>query len=161
MLKSYKADDLLLKDLDYNFIQGFDTFLRTHKPKDHHKPIGDNGIKVRLVRLKKMVHVAENLEWIDRNPFNNFKIKMKKVARDFLTDAELMAIEHHSFGVERLELIRDLFIFSCYTGLAYVDVMKLRRTQIVKAIDMWIRTSREKTLEMVNVPLLAKALAII
>jgi integrase len=160
---NYRADDLPLKDLDYQFIQGFDTFLRTHKPQTHHKPISNNGVKVHLVRLKKMVHVAENLDWIDRNPFSKFKIKMKKVAREFLTETELRSIESKTFQVERLELIRDLFIFSCYTGLAYVDIMQLRKTQIVKAADgeTWIRTAREKTLEPVNVPLLPQALTIL
>lgn len=155
----YKADDLLLKDLDYGFIQGFDSFLRNYKPKDHHKPISNNGVKVHLVRLKKMVHLAENLEWIDRNPFSTFKIRMKKVTREFLTEAELLAIEQKNFEIERLGLIRDLFIFSCYTGLAYIDLMNLKPTQVVTAVDgeTWIRTAREKTLEAVNVPLLPKA----
>jgi integrase len=160
---SYRADDLLLKDLDHGFIQGFDAFLRNHRPKDHHKPLNDNGIKVHLKRLKKMVHLAQDMQWIDRDPFATFRIRMKKVSRDYLTEAELRAIEHKSFDVERLSLIQDLFIFSCYTGLAYGDLMNLKPAQVVTAEDgdLWIRTAREKTLEPVNLPLLPKAVDLI
>lgn len=157
---NYRIDDVLLKDLDYGFIQEFDTFLRNYKPQDHHKPISNNGVKVHLVRLKKMVHLAENMEWIERNPFATYKIKMKKVAREFLTETELIKIEEKVLGLERLEMIRDLFIFSCYTGLSYVDLIHLTPRQVVQTSDgeTWIRTAREKTLEPVNVPLLPKAL---
>ncbi|MBK0378574.1 site-specific integrase [Mucilaginibacter sp. SD-g] len=159
----YRADDLLLKDLDHGFIQGFDAFLRSQQPKDHHKPLKDNGIKVHLKRLKKMVHLAQDMQWIDRDPFATFRIRMKKVARDFLTEAELRAIESKVFDLERLSLIKDLFIFSCYTGLAYCDLMSLKPGQVVKAEDgeLWIRTAREKTAEPVNLPLLPKAVELI
>jgi integrase len=160
----YHADDLLLRELDHGFIQGFDAFLRNYRPQDHHRPLNDNGVKVHLKRLKKMVHLAQNMKWIDNDPFATFRIKMKKVARDYLTEAELQAIEQKEFGgLERLQLIKDLFIFSCYTGLAYGDLMALRPAQIVAAMDgdLWIRTAREKTLEPVNVPLLPKAASII
>jgi integrase len=160
---NYRADDLLLKDLDHGFIQGFDAFLRNHRPKDRHKPLNDNGIKVHLKRLKKMVHLAQDMQWIDRDPFTTFRIRMKKVARDYLTEAELRAIENKSFDLERLSLIQDLFIFSCYTGLAYGDLMNLKPAQVVSAEDgdLWIRTAREKTLEPVNLPLLPKAVDLI
>lgn len=160
---NYRADDLLLKDLNHGFIQGFDAFLRTHRPKDHHKPLNDNGIKVHLKRLKKMVHLAQDMQWIDRDPFATFRIRMKKIARDYLTEAELRAIENKSFDLERLSLIKDLFIFSCYTGLSYGDLMSLKPTQVVTAVDgdLWIRTAREKTLEPVNLPLLPKAVDLI
>ncbi|MCO5950894.1 site-specific integrase [Mucilaginibacter flavidus] len=160
---NYRADDLLLKDLDHGFIQGFDAFLRNHRPKDHHKPLNDNGIKVHLKRLKKMVHLAQDMQWVDRDPFVTFRIRMKKVARDYLTEAELRTLENKSFDLERLSLIKDLFIFSCYTGLAYGDLMILKPTQVVTAEDgeLWIRTSREKTLEPVNLPLLPKAVDLV
>lgn len=160
---SRNAEDLLLKDLDHGFIQGFDAFLRNHKPKDHHKPLNDNGVKVHLKRLKKMVHLAQNMRWIDNDPFTTFRIRMKRVAREFLREAELLAIEEKQFDLERLILIKDLFIFSCYTGLAYGDLMALKPAQIVTATDgeLWIRTAREKTLEPINVPLLPKAIEII
>ena len=159
----YKAQDLLLKDLNHGFIQGFDAFLRSVKPKDHHKPLNDNGIKVHLKRLKKMVHLAQDMQWIDHDPFATFRIRMKKVARDYLTEVELHAIENKIFDLERLALIKDLFIFSCYTGLAYGDLMSLRPAQVVVAEDgdLWIRTAREKTLEPVNLPLLPKAVDLI
>jgi site-specific recombinase XerD len=160
---NYRADDLLLKELDHGFIQGFDAFLRGHQPKGHQKPLNDNGIKVHLKRLKKMVHLAQDMEWIDRDPFTTFRIRMKKVARDYLTDAELQSIEQKVFELERLALIKDLFIFSCYTGLAYGDMMSLKPAQIVRSVDgdLWVRTAREKTLEPVNLPLLPKAVTII
>ncbi|MDN3581378.1 site-specific integrase [Mucilaginibacter flavus] len=160
---NYRADDILLRDIDHGFIQGFDAFLRVLRPKDHRKPLSDNGIKVHLKRLKKMVHLAQDMKWLDGDPFATFRIRMKKVARDYLTDAELSAIEKKTFELARLALIKDLFIFSCYTGLAYGDLMSLKPNQVVMAEDgdLWVRTAREKTLEPVNIPLLPKAIDII
>ncbi|QQL50256.1 site-specific integrase [Mucilaginibacter ginkgonis] len=163
VISQYHADDLLLKDIDFSFIQNFDAFLRNYHPLDHHKPLKDNGIKIHLKRLKKMIHLAMHMDWIERDPFATFRIKMKRVSREFLTDVELAAIEEKEFDIERLRLIQDLFIFSCYTGMAYGDLMSLKPQQVVIAEDgeKWIRTFRCKTDEPVNFPLLPRAVAIL
>lgn len=159
----YKTSDIYLRDLDYKFVKDFETYLRNHKPKDHQKPLNNNGVMKHIIRLKKMVNLAQNLQWIDQDPFANYKLKMQKVNREQLSEVELKAIENKKLFIERLDIVRDMFVFSCYTGLSYVDMINLTPENIIAASDgdHWIRTCREKTLIPVNVPLLPKALAII
>ena len=80
-----------------------------------------------IERLRKLVNLAFKMEWIDKDPFVKFKAKYIRKEREFLTLDELQRIEQKEFSVSRLELINDLFIFSCYTGLSYGDVMSLSK----------------------------------
>ena len=100
-----------------------------------------------LERLRKMVRLAVKMEWISKNPFENYQLKFQKVERSYLTDTELSSIEDKEFTIERLVWVRNLFVFSCYTGLAYIDTMKLSPSNIVRGIDgeYWLITSRKKT----------------
>ncbi len=137
----------------------FETFLRNHKPIDHQRPMNNNGVMKHLIRLRKMTNLALKLEWIISDPFKNYKFKYQKVDKDFLTENELASLEKKIFAVERLNYVRDLFVFSCYTGLAYVDVSNLRENQIIIGLDneLWIKIFRQKTQIPVNVPLLPRA----
>lgn len=94
------------------------------------------------------------------DPFSKYERKFDKVERGYLTEEELETIERHELSIERLQLVRDLFIFSCYTGLAYVDVKNLSRNNLVKGVDgkLWIKTQRKKNSNPVQIPLLPKAL---
>jgi len=159
----YNASDIYLHQLDYKFVKDFEVFLRNHKPKDHQKPLNNNGVMKHIIRLKKMVNLALNLQWINNDPFASYKLKIQKVNREQLSELELKAIEDKNFGIERLKMVRDMFVFCCYTGLSYVDVSNLEPEHIVTGADgdRWIRTCREKTLIPVIVPLLPKALAIL
>lgn len=161
--EKFKAKDLYLTELNYKFINDFETFLRNHQPKDHQKPLNNNGIMKHLIRLKKMVHLAVRLEWITKDPFINYKMKILKVTREHLSAHELSMIESKKFPVERIDMVRDLFVFCCYTGLAYVDVIKLTPDNIVEMDkgEFWVRTFRQKTEAPVNMPLLPKAMGII
>lgn len=102
-------------------------------------------------------------KWLPRNPFTAHQLKFQKVERQFLTAEELRSIEERDFPIERIQMVKDLFIFSCYTGLAYVDVSNLTSASIISGPDggRWISTSRKKTHIPVKVPLLPKAMAII
>lgn len=161
--KKYNRDNVNLIDLDYKFIADFELFLYNHKPKDHQKPMDTNGVLKHLIRLKKMVNLAVNLKWIPANPFLGFKMSRKKVDKEFLNEWELKAIEAKQFEIERLNLVKDIFIFACYTGLAYVDMINLKPENIVIGLDgeRWIKTFRQKTLVPVNTPILPKATGII
>jgi site-specific recombinase XerD len=110
-----------------------------------------------------MANMAVRLEWIDKDPFAKYQQKFDKVERQFLSIDELSIIESRDIRIVRLAWIRDLFVFSCYTGLAYIDVMKLTPSNISIGIDgeYWLMTSRQKTSNPVRVPLLPEALAII
>lgn len=116
-----------------------------------------------IERFCKMINLAVRLEWIDRNPFHAYQLKFDKVEREYLTKDELARIEAKKFNIVRLQVVQDLFVFSCYTGLAYIDVFNLTRANLIErsANNIWIATNRQKTNEPIIVPLLPKALAII
>jgi integrase len=97
------------------------------------------------------------------DPFLGFKSRRNEVIPVALTNQELAKITNKKFDIERLDHVRDIFIFSCYTGLAYIDAYKLRKTDIVIGIDngMWITTTRQKTNSSTRLPLLPPAVAIL
>ncbi len=110
-----------------------------------------------------MINMAIRNEWIERDPFAKFQARFIRNDREFLSQEELAAIEVKEFKILRLQWAKDLFVFSCYTGLAYCDVMGLTKENISIGIDgdYWIMTSRKKTNQPVRVPLLPKALELI
>lgn len=160
--KQLKTGDVLLKDLAYEFITAFEFYIRT-QPMKESDPCTNNGTMKHLERLKKMVNWAVKNEWMEKNPFAHFQLKFKRKERDFLTELELAAIETQYLENPTLQKVRDLFVFSCYTGLAYVDLMALQPVNIISAVDgmKWIKASRAKTETAVNVPLLSPALVIL
>ncbi len=155
--------DIRINDIDYKFIIDFETYLRNHKPKDHQKPLNNNGVMKHLIRLRKMTTLALKLTWISRDPFKNYKFRYKKVETAFLNQKELNAIQDNDFAVERLNIVRDLFVFSCYTGLSYVDLMNLKDVNITMGEDgaQWIKIFRQKSNEPTNIPVLPIALQIL
>lgn len=116
-----------------------------------------------MERFMKMVRLAVRLEWLEKDPFVNYQRRYKKVERAFLTQRELTLIEETTFTHIGVERVKDVFLFSCYTGLSYIDVYELTKEQLTMGIDghYWIYTQREKTSETVKVPLLPQAMSII
>src|ERR1700754_1506830 len=161
--EKHHRNDISLAELNYKFIIDFETYLSKHQPKDHQKPLHNNGIMKHLERLCKMVNMAVTMDWLAKDPFAKFRQHFDKVERFYLTKEELAAIEKKKFSIERLQNVKDLFLFSCYTGLAYIDTMNLTTENIVKGIDGndWLITSRQKTDTDVRVPLLPQAEALI
>ncbi len=106
--------------------------------------------------MKHIVVLAKHNGWIPSNPFVNFKIKFKKVDRGYLTEDELVTIMEKKFAIKRLEQVRDIFVFSCFTGLAYIDVRNLNEKDIQKSFDgrLWIIKKRQKTDVQSNILLL-------
>lgn len=155
--------DIRINDIDYRFIIDFETFLRNHKPKDHQKPLNNNGVMKHLIRLRKMTTLALKLTWISKDPFKNYKFRYKKVETAFLNQTELNAIQNKEFSAERLNMVRDLFIFSCYTGLSFIDLMNLKEGNITAGEDgnQWIKLFRQKSNEPTNIPLLPTAAKIL
>jgi site-specific recombinase XerD len=157
--EKYHRADITLAELNYKFILDFESYLSKHQPKDHQKPLHNNGIMKHIERLCKMVNMAITMDWLVKDPFAKYKQHFDKVERFYLTKEELSAIENKKFSIERLQTVKDLFLFSCYTGLAYIDTMKLTAGNIVKGIDGndWLITSRQKTDTDVRIPLLPQA----
>jgi integrase len=158
----FKTSDKYLSELTYKFITDFEYYLRNRKPEKGQKALQTNGVMKHIERFCKMVNLAVRLEWIERNPFHAYQLKFEKVERDYLTKDELARIEEKQFHIVRLQVVKDLFVFSCYTGLAYIDVFNLTPANLIeKSGKLWIMTNRQKTNEPVRVPLLPKALAIV
>lgn len=163
LLKTYKTTDIYLQELDYNFIIKFEKHLRGHMPEDHQKPMGNNTVMKHIERFRKLINLSFKLGWIDKDPFVNFKAQFIKTERGFLSLHELRAVEERQFTIERLQLVKDLFVFSCYTSLSYIDVINLTEDNICIGIDgeLWIYYKREKTTKFIRIPLLPQALEII
>ncbi|MEJ7821161.1 MAG: site-specific integrase [Chitinophagaceae bacterium] len=161
--KNFKTNDIYLSDLSYQFITEFEFFLRKTIPLDESNPLGNNGIMKHIERLKKIARLGVMMEWMPKHPFERFRLRFQKTERDFLTTQELTLLENFSFSTERLNRVKDLFVFSCYTGLAYIDLFNLTPSNLCIGIDgeYWIKTFRQKTEVAVNVPLLPQALKII
>lgn len=154
-----KIQDIHLSQLTFRFLIDFEKFLRTYIPKDHQKKMENNTVMKHIQRLRKMVTLAYKMEWIEKDPFIKFKPTYIKNEREFLREDELQDIIEKEFDIERLNLVKDLFVFSCYTGLSYIDVMNLNEDNIAIGIDggRWIVTNRQKTHNKVKIPILETA----
>lgn len=144
-------------------VTDFEYYLKIYKPTDHQKKLGNNGVMKHMERFRKMINVALKNEWMEKDPFKAYKLKFIKFERGYLTEEELQKLESKEFNIERLQIVKDLFIFSRYTGLAYIDKVTLTPAQVIKGIDSenWIITQRTKTKTPVKVTLLPKASKII
>lgn len=164
--QKYNTSDIYLSHLNYRFLTDFVKFVKEN-PLDPKKPCTQNGTMKHVERLRKVVNLSIKNEWLDKDSFLKFSPHFVKKERGFLLLEELEAIENKIFTIDRLKLVQDMFIFSCYTGLAYVDAMKLVPHDVRLGIDgnYWLYSVRKKnenkTEEVVKIPLLPKAVEII
>jgi len=149
--------DMEFADLDLAFIKDFEFYLRTVRN------CSNNTTLKYITNFKKIVLRAIDKEIILKDPFKNFKGRKTKIIKKPLSNQELHELENHYFTTDRLNVVRDVFVFQCYTGLAYIDAYQLKKTEIKKGIDgkLWIISARQKTGSETNVPLLPQALKII
>ncbi len=153
----YNLSNMQINKIDYPFISGFDFYLRTEKKCN-------NNTTVKYVKnLGKIIKLCLANGWINKDPFANYKPKIKEVEREILTETEIESLVNKEFVSERLELVRDIFVFSCFTGLAYIDVKQLSKDNIGLGIDgdKWIFKNRQKTDTSSKIPLLPMAKNII
>ncbi|MEO6000051.1 MAG: site-specific integrase [Chitinophagaceae bacterium] len=157
LIKHYLVSDIAFKQLELKFITDFEWFARTHWS------CGNNAALKHIERIRKVVKKAVANDWLVKDPFMSFEGKQAKSHRTFLTKHELESIQNKTFEIERLEKVKDVFVFCCYTGLAHIDVEKLTPDNIVMGIDgkKWIYTFREKNDNKSNIPLLPAAINII
>lgn len=153
----YNTIDIPVKDVDYKFISGFEYYLKTERKCAH-----NTAIKY-VTNFKKIIRIAFANDWIHKDPFVNWKAKLKIVEREFLTEEEIQKMVEKNLHTERLDQVKDIFLFSCFTGLAYADVKKLSRNDIVIGIDgdKWIKIKRSKTDTRSSIPLLTTAIDIL
>ena len=153
----YHSNDIDINKLVYSFITDFEFYLKSQKKCNH------NTTVKYLTNFRKIVNICIKNGWLVNDPFFGFKMSKKEVIRDFLTEEELQTLTSKDFKNERLNQVRDIFIFSCFTGLAYIDAKRLKRSDIAIGIDneKWIFTRRKKTDSPTRIPLLPTVLEII
>ena len=147
----YHCDDIMLAELDGQFIRDFDFWLKTDKHCQN------NSALKHLKNLKKVVRIALANDWIKKDPFYGIHFKQEEVNVEFLSREELDVLMNKGFTIKRLEQVRDIFVFCCFTALAFVDVQQLSREHLIKDNNgtLWIRKARQKTNQMCNIPVLS------
>lgn len=146
----YAKNDIEISKLDFQFIKSFEIYLKTVKHCGH------NTAMDYLKKIKKIMNQCIAKKWIERSPFVGFKMSVNETHKTFLNEEELLRIAEEKITVKRLEQVRDIFLFSCYTGLSYCDVAKLTTANVVNGVDAdkWIFTCRSKTNTPSKIPLL-------
>jgi site-specific recombinase XerD len=149
----YRVSDIDIEKIDHAFITEYEFYLRTER-----KCANNTAVKY-IKNFHKIINICLANGWLTKDPFANYKSKVKEVTREFLTELEIQSLMEKEFVSERLELVRDIFVFSCFTGLAYIDVKQLSNDNIVLGIDgdKWINKNRQKTDTNSKIPLLPTA----
>ena len=154
-LQDYIASQLGVKDISLEevtpkFLSNFDNYLRVE-----YNMANNHAMKIRQ-KLRTIYKVAIDNGWVSKNPFSTVKIHFEPVERDVLTKSELTALIQTDMIFDRLEKMRDVFVFACFTGLAHCDVAGLTKENIItdEAGQVWLKTHRQKTSEVVDIPLL-------
>lgn len=153
----YKKTDYPLKELSLQFLSDFDYYLKTEKKQEQ------ITINKTIQRLRTPIKQAISEGYLDRDPFILHKSKTVRKTVIFLTTEELKTLEEAALQQKRLSTIQDLFIFCCYTGLAYNEMAHLSKQNIQIGFDdvNWIQMKREKTQRQISIPILPKAQEII
>ncbi|MDI6047009.1 site-specific integrase [Flavobacterium yafengii] len=146
----YKISDIEINKIDHSFITEYEFYLRSVR-----KCANNTAVKY-IKNFKKIIKICISNGWLDKDPFANYKSKIREVERDYLTQEEVQDIYSKVFVTERLNQVKDIFVFSCFTGLAYIDVKNLTLSNISMGIDggKWIFTHRQKTETASRIPLL-------
>jgi site-specific recombinase XerD len=149
----YKNEGFLLSEVNYKFITSFEFYLKTTAKCQH------NSAMKHIKALKKVILIALANDYLRRDPFANYKITIKNSERECLTQPEINKLIEKEFSIERIEVVRDLFVFQCYTGLSYRDLEKLSKNHIRIGIDgyKWIILNRTKTGSECRIPILPPA----
>lgn len=159
----YEKEDITFHELTPEFIRTFDTYLKTEAG------LCRNTVVRYMKCFKRFTNMALAREWMRKGPFYGYKMEQDETDPVFLTYDELQAVMKKKFTVPRLALVRDIFVFACFTGLAFSDVAGLSRENLVQDNlgDWWIRKGRVKlerrrrASSISNIPLLPVPLAIL
>jgi site-specific recombinase XerD len=146
----YKISDIEINKIDHAFVTDYEFWLRSVRN------CANNTAVKYIKNFSKIIKLCLANDWLDKNPFANYKSKVKEVERVYLSEEEIQNIIEKDFKTERLSLVRDIFLFSCFTGLAYIDVKNLTKSHISIGIDgeKWIFTHRQKTETASKIPIL-------
>ena len=149
----YNKSDYKLKNIKMSFITEFEYYLKAEKNFEQ------NTIHKTLQRFKQVVKLAVGLDFLAKDPFLLHKNRKPKKQVIFLSREELLALENYQFASLRLQNVADMFIFCCYTGLAYSEMANLKTKDLVLGFDdkHWINIYRSKTKKTYEIPLLSRA----
>jgi len=161
--KHYNAPDLPISKINGSYVFNLEAYMKFESNHNGKGGIKNNTVVKYFNNLKTILNYGIKMDLIDKNPFNKYDGKISVTDATFLTAEELQRIEQKTFSIDRLEKVKDIFLFSCYTGYAPVDACKLTEDNIIVDSDnnSWIKTNRQKTGTKANVPLLQPALKII
>ena len=150
LMWKYNITDIDILKIDHAFISDYEFYLRTVRN------CANNTAVKYIKNFNKIIKICLANHWMDKNPFANYKSKVKEVDRVYLSEEEIQEIINKDFGTDRLSLVRDIFLFSCFTGLAYIDVKNLTKSHVSIGIDgeKWIFTHRQKTESASKIPIL-------
>ena len=146
----YNLKDIALKELSLPFITDYETFLRT----DKHLKINSAMVLVRNLRV--MIFRAIDREWLVKDPFRRYEYKYEETTREILTKEEIHLLMETPISSKKMSLVRDLFLFCCFTGLAFIDLYNLKEENVKEFFDggEWIVIHRQKTGTEANIKLL-------
>ncbi len=153
----YNRSDLFLDELDYQFITNYEIYLKVQVKNIH------NTVSKSICFLKTIIHYSIGNGWLEKNPFISFHCPYRDPERAFLSQDELDALQQKHFAINRLAIVRDMYVMSCYTGMPFSDMEKLTPSDISIGIDgeKWIIYNRTKTGNRSPIPLLPVPLSII
>lgn len=149
---TYGLQDIPIRNVDYRFIKQFEEALMERGLK----AITINKI---MQRVRQMVNYAFRCNYIQQDPFVEYKPLKERKRLVFLTQEELHKLEDFHFVQMRLETVKNIYLFSVYTGLAYHEAQALQPKHIAKGFDgrNWIALIRQKTDREISIPLLPQA----
>jgi site-specific recombinase XerD len=152
----YKRNDVNLNDVNPMFISDFDYYLKTTRNCCNNTAVKYNK------NFKKIVRIALANGWLKKDPYVNIKFRLDDVDLAYLDEAELNALMKKEFAIERMQQVKDVYLFCCFTGLAFVDVSSLKEDDIItKDYKLWIKKQRQKTKNWCHIPLLEPAIKIL
>ena len=148
-----RRPDISVQSIDYKFLDAFDVFIK--KDFNNVQNTAWNYHK----HLRRVLNLAVSLEYIDKNPYSKFKVGLDETHREILSMEELKRIEEKQIEIERLIVVRDIFVFACYTGLSFADISKLSDIHLQQKSEgkLWIIIDRSKTNNRCRIPILPKA----
>lgn len=156
MNESYNYADVKFNKIDLQFVENFELYLKTNGSCCH------NSTMKHIQTFKTIFKAACAYGYTVRDPFQKYKIRMEEVVREYLNEKEIAILMELDLPPSGLSIVRDLFVFCCFTGLAYIDLKSLSVRNIQNDNGKyWIRTRRQKTNIKSNVPLLETALRIL
>ena len=149
---NYGLSDFSLEELNYSFISKFKTYMDQHC-KNH-----PNTIHKEITRINSVINWSIKMDWLKENPFKNFRTKTVPTVKSILNSDDVKLIEDYASENNTMNIVKDTFLFMCYTGLSYSDLKMLSQNDIQTSINgnKIIKISRKKTNEYCMIPIISK-----